>query len=1433
MQIVAKPHSFSLPQQFALIEGPTLKEIVEKHIPGDAIIQLNGDFIPKEQWQYIKPVENDNIVITTALHGDNFLRTILSILVVAASGFFLGPGGQFALFQGTTAGANFGNALVAGVVAAAGTALINALIPIRPQQAPDEQSPSYSINGARNDARPFGTVPIVLGKHRMTPPLAALPYTEVSGNEEYLRMLVTWGYGPLDITDIRIGNTTLSSDGINADDTFQNAQVETEWGFSVNDQEIDLFPGVVFQESVNAEITAQENVWPFTERTTEEDIDEFSFDIVFPRGYGFVNNKGKIEEYPYHEECTYSYEPDLLGDPVRVETCVKFPYYDFKYKYKKHGTTTWSQEFAVHVDQITKEVIKHTVRVSNLERGQYDVAVRRVYQNYEDDARILDTMLWSYLRSIRNEKPINFREQPVGDYPKKLALTAIRIKATGQLSGVIDNLNGLVQSRAPTWSGTGWDQVTSQTVEGTNPTSNPAALYRWVLLGPGSDRPRDESQIDDEKLGEWYEFCEQNGYEFNQIRDFPASVWDTLSDIASAGRASPTIVDGKWSVIIDKAEKPVVQHFTPRNSWGFSAEKLIPIQPHAFRIRFWNQERDWQVDERIVPDDGYKEGEATPTQFESIEFPGITDPDLVWKFGRYFIAQARLRPEQYTFNADFEHLACQRGDLVLMNHDVTLWGSGAGRVTEVKTDSSENIVGVHVDEEFVVESDKSYNMRFRLEDGSSVITNVTPTDGAGVRTEFDFDPTTENIQVGDLVMFGEINSESQRLIVKSIERGPDFTAKVVCVDESPEIYNADTGTIPEFDSNTTDPVDITQTLPDAPDIVSVEAGTGALLPLGNGAFLPRILVGVEGKGTIPAARNYSVRYRRGNNAWKMVTIGSDESTAILSEVQTGEVYEIQARAISIYNLVGLWSESVYQEVIGELEPPDDVTGLVASQTKYGVKIKWDGVDDVDLRDYEIRVGSSWDTATVLNHINATEWVWEIQGSGTYKIWVAARDFAGIYSENPVSYEIEVIGPSEISLSYYFDGPNVVLEWDRSVSLFAVEDYEIELDNEIYTASMTTSFSLRASWSGNKTINVTPIDIAGNRGPTSSVDVLVVDPTEARNITVQVIDNNVLLNWERPATHSLPIQYYEVFKGSTFLTATEIGEVGGTFSPVFETEGGLFTYWIRAVDTAGNAGPEKSIAVQVNPPPDYVLREIANIDFSLGTHDNTCAIGTALYGPNDSCNQTWESHFEDSNNNWTTIQQQINAGFPLYLQPVPTGVATFTRELDLGAVLPPTVVTMSVNIDIMGGDVDFTKQISYKENVGDAWTDMEVNQTQVFINTFRYIKVTLTFESETGRTGLARVNELLVRLDVKLKTDSGHVEVTSNPTAVTFGVDFIDVQSITLTPGTLTSTSSSSGVPMYAVYDFDDSPYPTGFDIYLYDLNGDLTTGTVSWTARGV
>ena len=79
--------------------------------------------------------------------------------------------------------------------------------------------------------------------------------------------------------------------------------------------------------------------------------------------------------------------------------------------------------------------------------------------------------------------------------------------------------------------------------------------------------------------------------------------------------------------------------------------------------------------------------------------PGITDSDLVWKHGRFHIAQLRLRPETYELVTDFENLKVTRGDRVRVNHDVILVGVGAGRVKSVAAGSPQGVV---MDESFVL-----------------------------------------------------------------------------------------------------------------------------------------------------------------------------------------------------------------------------------------------------------------------------------------------------------------------------------------------------------------------------------------------------------------------------------------------------------------------------------------------------------------------------------------------------------------------------------------------------------------------------------------------------------------------------------------------------------------------------------------------------------
>ena len=71
------------------------------------------------------------------------------------------------------------------------------------------------IRGASNSASAGGKVPLILGKNRLTPYYAAMPFTDVSigddGKYKYLNLLFVLGYGQLKISNIRLGELLLAS----------------------------------------------------------------------------------------------------------------------------------------------------------------------------------------------------------------------------------------------------------------------------------------------------------------------------------------------------------------------------------------------------------------------------------------------------------------------------------------------------------------------------------------------------------------------------------------------------------------------------------------------------------------------------------------------------------------------------------------------------------------------------------------------------------------------------------------------------------------------------------------------------------------------------------------------------------------------------------------------------------------------------------------------------------------------------------------------------------------------------------------------------------------------------------------------------------------------------------------------------------------------
>jgi len=258
------------------------------------------------------------------------------------------------------------------------------------------------------------------------------------------------------------------------------------------------------------------------------------------------------------------------------------------------------------------------------------------------------------------------------------------------------------------------------------------------------------------------------------------------------------MIDGRYTIKIDTYDSVVVQYFTPKNTWDFSGSKSFLEPPTALKLSFIDIDSGYTPAERIVYFDNY-EGEIRQTDIvQDAPMFGAMHPEQVWKLGKYMHAVTRLRPETYSFSTDIESIMCLRGDRIQLAHDVPLFGLSYGRVLNI-IESSGELSGLVLDEIIQFETGKEYGVTVRLQDGTSFTVNVLNS-GVDSRTVVFESSIIADVHEDDLVMFGERGIETADLVIAKIEPDSDMGAKLTCYAYDENIYLADEGVVPVYDS---------------------------------------------------------------------------------------------------------------------------------------------------------------------------------------------------------------------------------------------------------------------------------------------------------------------------------------------------------------------------------------------------------------------------------------------------------------------------------------------------------------------------------------------------------------------------------------------------------------------------------------------------------
>lgn len=965
-------------------------------------LALNDRLLPRAEWARVCPQPGDLLTVRAAVHGgkgSDPLRTILTIAVIVASG-------QYGAAVGGTLG--IGQAAGQAVILVGGSLLINTLLPppIPELRGGDRaESPTYALSGGSNRARPFEPLPLILGQHRVYPDLGANSYTEFVGEDQYLYQVFNFGLSDVVLSNFKIGDTPLANfDG-----------VETQE--SGADGALTLFPANVDTLAGGALTAAAD----WITRTSSLNATRLAVDVT---GYLFlINNKGKIRSHSVVIEIEYravgagtwlafvsGYTPlypywqasaaQSIDDAI-LPTTHNGHYYvcigagttgateptwpTGAGSTINDGTVAWQEAGAVDgpsavtIESSSRKPLRRGWSLA-VARGQYEVRMRRTTADETDPKKTSD-LAWNQLRT--------YQPDDAGYTGQKRV--ALRIKASGQLQGQVEQFNALATARCEAWNGSSWVAASS--------TRNPAWWFRWFALGkslggrPAFGAGLTDAGLDLAAIKLWGAFCDSKGLTFDGVFDRALNGAEALTLIARCGRASPTRSSGNLGAIWDAAAQPAVAVFGMSNirRGTFNVEYLTGRLADEIVLTFVNPDLGWQQDtvRATVP------GVASPVRQAQVQLFGCASKAMAGAEANLLAAQQAYRRRRVSWETDMEGLVVNRGDVVTLSHDLTQWGySGrllAGTTTVLTLDrtvpftpAQSHYCGVR----FPDGSYAIYPVQYQAGE-SAAITLTSPLPAAP-----DDDP--DHPPLDYLWFFEPKATPGKKVKLISIQPLSEHHVRLVATDEDDAYYSAESGAytyVPPATYGVQTPTISNLTVSDT----LIQAGAG---------FTTRVALAWEVTGPYGGAL-----IRVAPSGEPLALLGQTDARAFEFTWDAEGSIDIQVTAASPVGQVGASGRATVSAypILGKSAPPSDITGLAFD----GVFLTWLPIEDVDRKGYRVRYrtsGTDWATATPAHgndYITDARLDTTAIVGGTVKYLVKALDTSEHESTNAAALDVDL------------------------------------------------------------------------------------------------------------------------------------------------------------------------------------------------------------------------------------------------------------------------------------------------------------------------------------------------------------------------------------------------------------------------------------------
>lgn len=941
-------------RQLLVEAGSTIETIVKNSGIDAATLQfaevwIGATRIDRTWWPKVKPKPGTSVGIVIVPRGGEWARigAMVGIIALGTAAAILAPG-----LLGI---APIWGPVIGNVIIGAGMIAINKFLPPPITKPPgydnSKASNTYSLSGGSNERRPGGPVPVLLGRHKFIPPSGG-QYTEVRGQKIFLHSIFELSCGPITEPEIEIDNTPI--------DQFDDVSVEFERGWHPNQlrnrgawnpntgwpkvaalpgdkwvadrsagafakgdiivynglhlnadprawdlnvgKKSDSFPFDVYEERLQVELKwKKEQI-----RVTGVGADRVGVDLHSPQ-LGQINSKAGKENYSIRFHVHYA--------PVEAPESWRVASTDLVMTAGAGG--------------IKETFLGHTFEVSGSASKQYRVRVKRVSNpNNTVDNEVLSDANWIALKTIGNRAPV----PNVG-----VSRVYITVKASGQLNGTLNNVSVTAQSLAWHWIGNNW-------VWG--PTSNPAALLRYIYQMPHWSEPLADSELDLPRFQKWSEFCDRYKFRYNAYIDFTiANIHDFLGDIALAGFAATCRRKNKRSVVIDPVEggSPVRLFVNGVNCWDCNTKDIPAEDIHGVRINIADEDEDYTVKERVIYNDGYNVMNAS--RIDDRTFIGLTNKDQAFMLGRMAIAESVLRREVHEIVTNIQGISCEVGSIVGLANDDLAVGTGRGRVSAVLLNDAQTIVGVELSDPVEMIDGKSYGLVYSV---NGITNTVAVINEPGITSTLIFasQPAFKRSPEPDCVYsFGEIEREYIPLVVRDVNPNDDGNIRLTLVALPPTIEQLKKD-LPEWESYATLPSRLPQ-----PVVTSIKSSAREMIRTAQGDLVTQVIirlapVDVQGLQVVTSFKpsgtteDYTIAQASNIGGGVIAVLGLED----------GVTYDFKVHYQHPDYFPSKGTEVLRHRVIGRVDPPEAIKGL--RLVKIGptvARLHWDQPAELDVR----------------------------------------------------------------------------------------------------------------------------------------------------------------------------------------------------------------------------------------------------------------------------------------------------------------------------------------------------------------------------------------------------------------------------------------------------------------------------------------------------